>query len=116
GAWLDVARSRRTLMAFDLTMAVAALAGVLLLAGHGPQWALPLVSIGYGVTSPLSMGAFRSVLPELVGSELWPRANTLEATSVNLAYISGPALAGAIAGAVGPAVAVEVQMGLFVAT
>ena len=116
GAWLDVARSRRALMALDLLTGLAALVGLLLLAGHGPQWTLPLAGLAYGVTSPLSTGAFRSVLPELVGPELWARANTMEATSVNLAYIVGPAVAGAIAGAAGPAAAVDVQMGLFAVT
>jgi MFS family permease len=74
------------------------------------------LGVAYGLTSPLSMGAFRSVLPELVGSELLPKANTMEATSINLAYIVGPAVAGAIAGAAGAAAAVEVQIGLFAAT
>ena len=116
GAWLDMTRSRRMLIALDQLSAIAALVGILLVAGHGPDWALPALGVAYGLTSPLSMGAFRSVLPELVGSELLPKANTMEATSINLAYIVGPALAGAIAGGAGAAVAVEVQIGLFAAT
>jgi MFS family permease len=116
GAWLDVTRSRRMLIALDQFSAIAALVGILLVAGHGPDWTLPALAVAYGLTSPLSMGAFRSVLPELVGSELLPKANTMEATSINLAYIVGPAVAGAIAGAAGAAVAVEVQIGLFAAT
>ena len=116
GAWLDVTRSRRMLIALDQCSAIAALVGILLVAGHGPDWALPLLGVAYGLTSPLSMGAFRSVLPELVGSELLPKANTMEATAINLAYIIGPALAGALAGGVSPEAAVEVQIGLFAAT
>lgn len=116
GAWLDITRSRRMLIALDQLTAIAALVGILLVAGHGPDWTIPALAVAYGLTSPLSMGAFRSVLPELVGSELLPKANTMEATSINLAYIVGPAVAGAIAGGVGPAAAVEVQIGLFAAT
>jgi MFS family permease len=116
GAWLDITRSRRALMALDLLTGSAALFGLLLVAGHGPEWTLPLLGLAYGVTSPLSTGAYRSVLPELVAPELLPRANTMEATSINLAYIIGPAVAGAIAGSAGPATAVEVQLGLFAVT
>jgi MFS family permease len=116
GAWLDLTRSRRLLIALDQLTAIAALVGILLVAGHGPDWALPALGVAYGLTSPLSLGAFRSVLPELVGSELLAKANTMEATSINLAYIVGPAVAGAIAGGAGPAAAVEVQIGLFAAT
>lgn len=116
GAWLDITRSRRALIALDQLTAIAALVGILLVAGHGPNWALPALGVAYGLTSPLSMGAFRSVLPELVGADLLPKANTMEATSINLAYIVGPAAAGAIAGVAGAAAAVEVQIGLFAAT
>jgi MFS family permease len=116
GAWLDITRSRRMLIALDQLTAIAALVGILLVAGHGPDWTVPALAVAYGLTSPLSMGAFRSVLPELVGPQLLPKANTMEATSINLAYIVGPALAGAIAGAASAAVAVEVQIGLFSAT
>jgi MFS family permease len=116
GAWLDLTRSRRMLIALDQLTAIAALVGILLVAGHGPDWTLPALAVAYGLTSPLSMGAFRSVLPELVGPQLLPKANTMEATSINLAYIVGPAVAGAIAGAASAAVAVEVQIALFAAT
>ena len=116
GAWLDVARSRRLLIAVDQLTAIAALVGIVVVAGNGPSWALPLIGVAYGVTSPLSMGAFRSVLPELIGLELLPKANTMGATSINLAYIVGPAVAGAIAGVAGPTAAVETQIGLFAAT
>jgi MFS family permease len=73
---------------------------------------LPLVGIVYGLTSPLSSGAFSSVLPEVAGAELLNVANTFEATSINTAFILGPALAGVIAGAAGPAAAIEVQLGV----
>lgn len=55
GAWLDLTRSRRVLIALDQLTAIAALVGILLVAGHGPDWELPLLGVAYGLTSPLSM-------------------------------------------------------------
>lgn len=110
GGWLDVTRSRRRLLVLDRIVTATALAAVLLLAGHGPNWVLPLAALLYGIASPLSAGAFSAVLPEVAGPELLGVANSLEAASYNLAFIVGPALAGAIAGAAGPATAVEVQL------
>lgn len=112
GAWLDVASSRRRLLVLDRLLTIAALVALLLLAGHCPDWMLPLIAVAYGLTSPLSSGAFSSVLPEVAGAELLNVANTFEATSINTAFILGPALAGVIAGAAGPAAALEVQLGV----
>jgi MFS family permease len=111
GAWLDVAASRRRLLVLDRLLTIAALVALLLLAGHCPDWVLPLIAVAYGLTSPLSSGAFSSVLPEVAGAELLNVANTFEATSINTAFIIGPALAGVIAAAAGPAAAIEVQLG-----
>jgi predicted MFS family arabinose efflux permease len=110
GGWLDVTRSRRRLLVLDRIVTALALAAVLLLAGHAPNWSLPLAAVVYGVTSPLSAGAFSAVLPEIAGPELLGVANAFEAASINIAFIVGPALAGLIAGVAGPALAVEVQL------
>lgn len=110
GAWLDLARSRRRLLVLDRAITIAAIGALIALAGHAPDWLLPLVALVYGITSPLSSGGFASVLPELVGAQLLDIANTFEATSVNAAFIVGPALAGLIAGSAGAAAALEVQM------
>jgi MFS family permease len=111
GAWLDVAASRRRLLVLDRLLTIAALVALLVLAGHCPDWLLPLIAVAYGLTSPLSSGAFSSVLPEVAGAQLLNIANTFEAASINIAFIVGPALAGLIAGAAGPAAALEVQIG-----
>src|ERR1700740_1171198 len=102
GGWLDVTRSRRRLLVLDRLVTAIRLAAVLLLAGHAPNWLLPLAALLYGISSPLSAGAFSAVLPEVAGPELLGVANSLEAASYNLAFIVGPALAGAIGGAGGP--------------
>src|SRR5271165_3367634 len=92
GAWLDVAHSRRRLLVFDRLLTVVAIAALIVLAGHAPDWVLPFVGLAYGITSPLASGGFASVLPEVAGPGLLDVANTLEATSVNIAFIVGPAL------------------------
>jgi MFS family permease len=110
GAWLDVTASRRRLLVLDRAVTIVALVAMLLLAGHGPNWLLPIVAAILGATTPLSAGAFSSVLPEVAGGELLAIANTFEATSINTAFIVGPALAGLIAGTAGAAVVFVVQI------
>jgi MFS family permease len=110
GGWLDVSVSRRRLLVLDRIVTAGALGALLLLAGHGPNWLLPVLGAVYGITAPLSSGAFSSVLPEVAGEQLLGIANTFEATSINTAFIVGPAVAGLIAGTAGAAMAVEVQI------
>jgi MFS family permease len=110
GGWLDVTASRRRLLVLDRTLTIASLVALLVVAGHGPNWILPLIAVVYGATSPLSSGVFSSLIPEIAGPELLDVANTFEATSINIAFIVGPALAGVVAGAFGAPVAIEVQI------
>lgn len=110
GGWLDVARSRRRLLVLDRLVTAAALLAVLLLAGHAPSWAVVVAALGYGITSPLSGGAFQAVLPEVAGPELLDVANAFEGASINVAFIIGPALAGLIAATAGAAAAIETQL------
>ena len=109
GAWLDVARRRRTLIVIDQLTSVVALAAIVALAGRGPDWTLPVVAVLYSVTRPFSSGSFFSALAELAGPELLDHASMIEASSLNLSFVVGPALAGAIAGAAGAATAVWLQ-------
>jgi MFS family permease len=110
GAWLDVTASRRRLLVLDRVVTTVALAAILLLAGHGPNWLLVAIAALYGTTTPLSSGAFSIVLPEVAGPDLLAIANTFEATSINTAFIVGPALAGVIAGVAGAADVLLVQI------
>ena len=110
GAWLDVARRRRLLVVLDQLLSVAALVAILVLAGHAPDWTVPAAAVLYGVTRPLSSGSFFSALAEIAGADLLDQASAVEATSLNVAVIIGPALAGVLAGAVGAARTVEVQI------
>jgi len=110
GAWLDVAKRRRILIVFDQLLSVAALVAILALAGHAPNWTVPLVAILYSITRPFSYGSFYSALAEISGPELLDAASAVEASSLNLAFVLGPALAGGLSGAAGAATAIDVQI------
>ena len=103
GAWLDVARSRRLLIVVDQVVGAVALAALLMLAGHAPNWTLPAVGVLYSVTRPFSSGSFVSALRELAGDDLISAASSMEASSLNFAVVIGPAIAGVLAGTVVPA-------------
>lgn len=110
GGWLDVARSRRRLLVLDRIVSAVALGAILALAGNAPNWTVLVAGLAYGVTSPLSSGAFSAVLPEIAGPGLLDAANAFEGASINVSFIIGPALAGLIAAAAGAAAAIEVQI------
>ncbi len=112
GAWMDVARRRRLLIVSDQLLSVVALLAIVALAGHAPDWTVPAVAVFYGITRPFSAGSFVSALAEVAGDALLDRASAIEATSMNLGIVVGPALAGALAGAIGAARVVELQAGL----
>ena len=117
GAWLDVAQSRRLLMVIDQLSSVVCLLALVALAGHAPNWTLPVVAVIYSVTRPFSSASFFSAMAEIVGPELLDHASAIEASSLNVSFVLGPALAGVIAGAAGPAAAIEVEAAImFVAT
>ena len=103
GAWLDVARRRRVLIVVDQVTSATALLGILVLAGHGPDWTLPAVAVLYSVTRPFSSGTFFTALIEIAGPELLDSASAIEASSLNLSFVVGPALAGGLAGTAGAA-------------
>ncbi|HET8980210.1 MAG TPA: MFS transporter [Solirubrobacteraceae bacterium] len=112
GAWLDVARRRRVLIVFDQLLSVVALIAIVAVAGHAPDWTIPAITVLYSATRPLSVGSFFSALAEIAGPELLDQASAVEATSLNLSVIVGPALAGVLAGIIGAAATVEVQAAL----
>jgi MFS family permease len=114
GAWLDVARRRRVLIVLDQLLSVAGLVAVVALAGHAPNWTVPVVTVIYSITRPFSQGSFFSALADIAGTELLDQASTIEATNLNLAIIVGPAMAGALAGIIGAAATVELQAALTV--
>src|SRR4051794_22782836 len=115
GAWLDLTGQRRWLMVFDQVVISVSLVAIVLVAGHGADFVLPLVALAAGLTYPLSFGGFTSMIPVLVPEELLPPANAIEASSFNAAMVLGPALAGGIAAAAGPAASLLVEAALSLA-
>jgi MFS family permease len=112
GAWLDIARRRRVLIVFDQFLSVAALLALLAVAGHAPGWTVLAVAVLYSITRPFTAGSFFSAMAEISGPELLDQASAMEATSINLAVLVGPGLAGILAGAIGAPATIEVQIGL----
>jgi MFS family permease len=112
GAWLDVIRRRRVLIVGDQLLSAASLLLMLGLAGHAPDWTLPLVGVLYSITGPFSIGGFYAAMVEITGTDLLDPASRIEATSLNLAFVVGPALAGILIGILGVAPTVEVQVGI----
>jgi MFS family permease len=109
GAWIDLTGKRRRIMLLDQALLVTALVAILLVAGHGPAWLVPVIALGPGITHPLSFGGFTSMIPVLVPEELFPSANAMEAVSFNVALIAGPALAGGLAAGFGAPAAVGAE-------
>jgi MFS family permease len=114
GAWLEVAQDRRVLIVADQMLSIIGLLAILALAGHAPGWTVLAAAAAYGITRPLSAGSFQAAIAQLSGPELLDHASTIEASSLNASFVVGPALAGALAGATSPAVAILVQIGLTV--
>jgi len=115
GAWFDLTGRRRGLMAADQLVIAAVLVGLVVAVGQAPAWIVPLIAMAGGLTYPLSFGGFTSLIPAIVPDELLPPANALETTSFNAGLVVGPALAGTLAAAFGPASALLVEAGLALA-
>jgi MFS family permease len=106
GAWLDRTSRRRLALAANQVLLAASLVGILAAAGRAPGWVLVLLATAAGLSGPLSTGGYTSMIPLLVPERLLARANALEASSFNIAAITGPAVAGAVAATAGAAWAV----------
>ena len=101
GAWLDRSRHRRAaFLASPLLLAVA-MCGFLVVGDRLPAGVLVLMGFIAGLPSPVRTGGFSGLIPTVVPEPILPRAYGFEAVSYNVAGIAGPALAGAVAGALG---------------
>lgn len=101
GVWLDSSRHRRAVFLASSVMLAATMGGFLLAENRTPAWVLVLLGFVAGLPSPVRTGGFSGLIPTVVPEPILPQAYGLEAVSYNIAGIAGPALAGAIAGAVG---------------
>ena len=113
GAWLDLTGRRRWLMVLDQLL-ISTMLVVLVAASPAtrPTGCIPLVVLMAGLTYPLSFGGFTSFIPVIVPDDLLAPANALETTSFNSALVVGPALAGTLSGAFGPATSLLVEAAL----
>jgi predicted MFS family arabinose efflux permease len=112
GAWLDVTARRRAALAANEVALIACAGALLLLVGRAPAPVVVLVAVAAGIGQPLVSGGFSSLMPGLVPPPALPRANALESMSYGVADVAGPALAGALAAALGPPAALAGQAAL----
>lgn len=101
GAHLDRMRRKRPLFAAGQVLLAAALAGVLVLAGHAPGWLLAGLGLCAGLTAPVLTGGYSSLVPLVVPAEALRKANALDSASYDVAGLAGPAVVAGIAGAFG---------------
>ncbi len=95
GNALDRLRTSRCVIA-DYWFTAALLAVMAVLAARHAL-SFPLLGVLAAVTSlttPLSQGGTRALVPALVPEPLWNRANALDSISVELSYVVGPPAAG----------------------
>jgi MFS family permease len=109
GALIDAVGS---VWAITVDMAASAACVIALIAVDRLGWAtapvlLALVGV-FSLTSPLTMSGIRALLPRLVPVTALARANALDTAIHGLSDIAGPALAGAIVGFGGPALALGI--------
>lgn len=114
GAWLDRTPRRRAAFVANEVLLVCALLGVLATAGHAPSWTVVALGGLAGLTLPVLTGGFTGLIAPLVPADLLRRAYGAESTSYNVAGVAGPSLAGVLAAALSPDVAVIASAGLSV--
>ncbi|MFI8192460.1 MFS transporter [Streptomyces sp. NPDC085946] len=99
GGLADRRDKRRLLIGANLaSCALAALLGVLVLAGAVRLWHVGLFALGLGLVNAVEVPARMSFVSELVGTDLLPNASALSAAYFNCARVLGPAVAGLLIG------------------
>jgi MFS family permease len=84
-------------------------------AGRLSPWMLLLALAVSSLTAPLSDTGTRAMLPAVVPSPLWDKANALDSGGYVLASLMGPPLGGVLVAAGGPALAIVVIGALYAA-
>ena len=114
GALLD-RYGRARLVTVDYLMAAVMLAvtAALSITHALPTWLLLVLCAVASLTGPLGVGGARSLVPSLVPSHLWERANAFDSSSDVFSSIIGAPLAGLIVGLAGGEAALGVSAFLF---
>jgi predicted MFS family arabinose efflux permease/quinol monooxygenase YgiN len=104
GAWADMVDRRRLLLAAQLAMlAAAGVLTVLTFAGvTSPAVVLGLTFL-LGCGTAVAGPSWQAIQPELVERSMLPQAAALNGVNMNLARAVGPAIAGVVVAAAGPA-------------
>lgn len=106
GALADIVDRRRYLIATQAWMlGCAALLAALTLSGRVDAWSLLLLTFALACGAAMMAPAWAAMVPELVPREELQPAIALNSMGVNVARALGPALAGVLVAAAGPAVA-----------
>src|SRR3954449_2192780 len=105
GAWLDRTGRRSLIYKIDRLLLAAVLLAILAAAGRTPNLVVPVLALITGLTLPVTMTGFTSMIPLIVEQEILPSANAVEAASLNVALIGGGARARTRAGGGGAAAA-----------
>jgi MFS family permease len=116
GAMADIVNRRTLLIVTQAWMlAMAALLGVLSLAGAINPAVLLLLTFLLGVGAALSTPVWQAMVPDLVEPEQLSSAVTMNGVSFNLARAVGPALGGLVVAAAGPGPAYLLNAASFLA-
>ncbi|MFO1206963.1 MAG: MFS transporter [Burkholderiales bacterium] len=104
GALADIVDRRHLLIGTQVwTLAMTALLAGLTAVGATTQWVLLALTFALGLGAALMMPAWAATTPELVPKPQLGAAIALNAMGMNVARAVGPALAGVIVAAAGPA-------------
>lgn len=99
----------------DLLLSAAGMLALAAAAWVGaPVWVLGVVAAAVGVASAALLGGFRALLVPTVSAEEIEPANALDAVFIEVAFVAGPAVAGAAALVVGPIGVLLLQAASFV--
>jgi predicted MFS family arabinose efflux permease len=115
GAMLDrYGRARLVTVDYLVAAAMLALLAVLSTAHVLAPWLLLLICGLSSLTAPLGIGGARSLVPSLVPSHLWERANALDSITDVFSSIIGAPLAGVLVGLAGGETALAASAFTFV--
>lgn len=116
GAIADVVDRRKMLLFTQGWMlVVAALLGVLTVAGITTPWILLVLTFALSVGSAMNMPVWQAIVPELVAKEELSSAVTLSGIVINLSRSIGPAVAGIVIAATSTGVVFLLNAASFVA-
>jgi MFS family permease len=112
GAWLDRTQRRRRAFVANQLLLLAGLLGLLAVTGEAPPGVVLGLALLSGLGTPVLTGGFTGLIAPLVPAAQLRRAYGAEATSYNVAGVTGPAMAGTLAGFTGAGTAVAVAAAL----